>query len=319
MKTEKQNINVKAGLIKKASLIAICGNIVLAAAKITLGLVSGSLAVVGDGIDTSIDVLISAMTLFVSRVIAQPADTDHPWGHGRAETIATTSLSFILFFAGFQLIISSASNLISGKELAVPEPAALIVTCVSIAGKLLLAFNQYATGKKAQSPMLMANAKNMAGDVFISAGVLVGLAASRIFNIGAIDAVAALLVGVWVLKSAVSIFMETNTELMDGGSLPEQYGAVFEAVHSVEGAGNPHRARMRRIAGFWDIDLDIEVDGNLTVKAAHVIANKVEDAIRQKLADNIFDIMVHIEPAGAPDNEKNEGYGLNEESISKGG
>ena len=159
--------------------------------------------------------------------------------------------------------------------------------------------------------MLAANAKNMTADVLLSAGVLLGLGLSMFFNIGVIDSWAAVLVGIWVIKSALSIFMEANTELMDGGSEKIFYQAVFEAVKSVEEAGNPHRVRMRRIAGMWDIDMDIEVPSNKTVIEAHWIAHKVENAIKNRV-ENVFDIMVHIEPAG---NLENESYGLSEEKL----
>jgi len=188
---------------------------------------------------------------------------------------------------------------------------ALIVTLVSIAGKLLLAWSQYVFGKKANSSMLIANAKNMSADVLLSAGVLAGIGASIFFNIALIDSWAALLVGVWVFKSALGIFLEANTELMDGGSGKELYQAVFDAVKSVEEAGNPHRVRMRRIAGKWDIDIDIEVPPNIKVVEAHSIARKVENAIKKRI-ENVYDIMIHVEPAG---NIEKEGYGLSEEIL----
>ncbi|MDR2468647.1 MAG: cation diffusion facilitator family transporter [Spirochaetaceae bacterium] len=305
----------RALLIQQASIIALTGNLVLAASKITIGILAGSLAVVGDGIDTSVDVLISMMTLFVSRIIARPADEEHPWGHGRAETVATAGLSFILFFAGIQLVISAAQSLFTETARSAPEPAALVVTTVSIIGKLLLALNQYRMGARAQSAMLKANAQNMAADVVISVGVLVGLGFSIYFDIGMIDLIAALLVGLWVIKAAVGIFLEVNSELMDGGSCREQYKAVFEAVHSVEGARNPHRTRIRSIAGFLDIDIDIEVDRNLTVHEAHKIATKVEEAIQARV-ENIFDVMIHIEPHGEENDAAKEAYGLNEGMLS---
>jgi cation diffusion facilitator family transporter len=306
----------RAALVKRASLTALAGNLFLAVAKITAGLMTGSLAVVGDGIDTSIDVLIAVMQLFIANVAARPADPGHPWGHGKAETVGTAALSFMLFFAGFQLIASSGGDILNGAARDVPGPAAAAVTLVSIAGKLLLALNQHRMGKKAGSAMLAANAKNMAGDVAVSTGVLAGLVFSRLFNVGQIDSAAAVLVGLWVIKSAIGIFAGVNAELMDGGAFKEQYRAVFEAVHSVPGAGNPHRTRIRRIAGFLDIDLDVEVDSSLTVKEAHVIATQVEKAIRSKL-ENVFDIMVHIEPAGDLSSTKDEAYGLSENTVKQ--
>jgi cation diffusion facilitator family transporter len=309
----EQSIGNKARIIKAASLTALFGNTLLAAVKIGTGIYAGSLAVIGDGIDSSMDVLIAIMTLVVARIISRPADAGHPWGHGRAETVATALISFILFFAGAQLILNSGREIIFGVEREVPSIPALIVTLVSIAGKLLLAWSQYMFGKKANSPMLAANAKNMSADVLLSAGVLVGLGLSIFFNIAVIDSCAALLVGVWVIKSALGIFIEANTELMDGGSDKAFYQAVFEAVKSVEEAGNPHRVRMRRIAGLWDIDIDIEVPPNIRLIEAHRIAYRVETAIKKRI-ENVYDIMIHVEPAG---NIENEGYGLSEEILNK--
>jgi cation diffusion facilitator family transporter len=298
----------KTRLIGIAAWVAMLGNALLAILKVYAGLRAQSLAVAGDGIDTSVDVLIAIMTLAVAHIIARPADAGHPWGHGRAETVATAILSFLLFFAGAQLMLNSGANILSGKIREVPEPLALAATVVSILGKIILAWTQYLFGKKASSPMLQANAKNMVGDVVISAGVLAGLLLSTLTGIGLIDSAAALLVGVWVIKSAVEIFLQANAELMDGGSGKEFYRAVFEAVHSVSGALNPHRARMRRIAGFWDIDIDIEVDPSLTIREAHAIASKVERAIKDRV-EGVYDIMVHVEPAG---NREREGFGLKE-------
>ena len=301
----------KAGLIRAASLTALFGNLGLAVAKIWTGFHAESLAVIGDGIDSSVDVFIAIMTLAVARIISRPADEDHPWGHGRAETVATTLLSCILFFAGAQLILNSGKNIIFHVPREVPSMPALIVTVVSIAGKLLLAWSQFLFGKKADSPMLRANAKNMSADVLLSIGVLVGLGLSMFFNISVIDSWAAALVGIWVIKSALAIFMEANTELMDGGSNRAFYQLLFDAVNSVEEAGKPHRVRMRRIAGMWDIDIDIEVPPTKTIIEAHWIAHKVEKAIKARV-ENVYDILVHVEPAG---NKEDEGYGLSEETL----
>jgi len=301
----------KARLIRIASLTALFGNTALAAAKIWTGIHAGSIAVIGDGIDSSVDVLIAIMSLIVARIISRPADETHPWGHGRAETVATALLACILFFAGAQLVLNSGRDIIFGAEREVPSISAIVITIVSIEGKLLLAWSLHLFGKKADSPMLKANAKNMAADVLLSTGVLAGLGLSMFFDVGVIDTWAAGLVGLWVIKSALKILMEANAELMDGSSDRAYYQVLFDAVNSVEEVGNPHRVRMRRIAGLWDIDIDIEVPPDKTVIEAHRIARKVEKAIKARV-ENVYDIMIHVEPAG---NMENEGYGLSEKSL----
>ena len=305
----------KTHLIRTASVLALCGNAVLAVAQILAGVFAGSLAVIGNGIDSSTDVIISIMTLAVAGIISRPADEEHPWGHGRAETIATAVLSFVLFFAGAQLVINSAREIILGSQREVPEKYALVITVAVIAAKILLAWSQYAFGKKANSIMLKANAKNMSADVLLSVGVLAGLGLSMFFGIALIDSFAAALVGLWIIKSAIGIFREVNSELMDGSPDMVSYSAVFDAVKSVEGAQRPHRVRMRRLADFWDIDMDIDVLPEKTVYEAHAIACKVEAAVKERI-ENVYDIVVHVEPAGDTASMEDEKYGLSENSFA---
>lgn len=299
--------------IRIAAIIAITGNAVLAVLKITAGVWSNSGALIGDGIDSSADVLISIITLVIVGIISKPADTEHPWGHGRAETVATAFLSFVIFMAGAQLIINSIANLIAGGQHTTPSAIAVIATLISIAGKILLAWSQNLLGKRANSAMIKANAKNMASDVLISLGVLAGLVISVLTGSAYADTIIAILIGLWILKTAIDIFLETNHELMDGNRSMEPYRVIVESVKSVEGAANPHRARARRVAGFWDIDLDIDVDPNLTVLEAHRIASQVEDKIKQSL-ENVYDIMIHIEPSG---DDAMEAFGLSENEICR--
>ena len=298
--------------IRRASLIGLCGNAVLAVSKIVVGIFAGSLAVLGDGIDSSTDVVISFITLLVSRYIAKPSDREHPYGHGRAETLATTILAFIVFFAGAQLFIRTIGNLAGGVAHEIPHLAALYVTGFSIAGKLFLARSQRYFGKKYNSEMLVANSQNMQADVLISVSVLAGLVFTHILKLPILDPIAALLVSLWIIKAAVGIFRTVNLELMDGNVNKDLYRSIFDAVRDVKGAGNPHKARIRKIANHYDIDLDIEVDPRMMVYEAHEIAKQVEKAVRARI-DNVFDVMVHIEPKGNA--ELNESYGLSEDEI----
>jgi len=302
----------KIKTIRLAAIIAIVGNGALASMKIIVGLVSNSGALVGAGIDSSTDVFISIITLAIVRIMSKPADAEHPWGHGRVEAVATVMLAFVIFFAGAQLIFSSAANIFGETNFA-PSALAIVVSIVSIICKLALALSQDFLGKRADSAMIRANAKNMASDVLVSAGVLIGLVISTITGTLITDSIIAILIGLWIIRTAVSIFLEANHELMDGISNMEKYRFVIDAVNAVEGASKPHRLRMRRLSGFWDIDIDIEVDPNLTVAQAHVIASKVEEEIKQRL-ENVFDIVIHVEPEG--DSTPNEAFGLSEDEIS---
>ncbi len=289
--------------IKTASWIGIVGNVFLALMKLLTGIFAGSLSVLADGIDSSSDVLTSFITLYIATLIARPPNIKFPYGYAKAETNATSVLAFIIFFAGAQLAITSAHKLISGEIPEMPGKITLVVMCVSITGKLLLAWQQYFVGKKIKSTMLIANAKNMQGDVLISSAVLLGLIATHLFKMPVLDPIAALLVSFWIIWVAVRIFLETNMELMDGNVDKQVYEEAFKLTESIEGVKNPHRMRIRKIGPKKMINIDIEVDGSISVSEAHRIAHNVEDSIKNNIED-VFDVAIHIEPYGDHIQEK---------------
>ena len=299
-------------IIRRTSWIGILGNGALALIKIILGLLSGSVAVVADGIDSSTDIVTSLITLFTANIISEPPDREHPWGHARAETIATKALSFFIFFAGAQLFISTVENLIEKSIREIPGTWALMATGISILGKIILALNKYSAGKRTKSSMLMADAKNMQNDIILSLSVLAGLGATYLFKMPLIDMITGLLISLLIMKSAYVLFMETSVELMDSVSDHSVYTTVFDAAIATPGVINPHRARIRKLNNLYDIDLDIEVSASLSLKEAHIIAVRVEENIKAALPD-IFDIMVHVEPEGNV--ESDEQFGLKPEDV----
>mgnify|MGYP003492063949 FL=1 len=179
-------------------------------------------------------------------------------------------------------------------------------------GKLGLAYYQFRQGKLAGSPMLIANAKNMRNDVIISAGVLVGLFFTFYLDMPILDSITGLLISLYIIRSAIHIFMESNVALMDGVKDTSIYTKIFEAVEKVPGACNPHRVRSRQIGNMYMIVLDIETDGELTLNEAHEIADNVEVSIKQNI-ENVYDIVVHIEPIGKHHSE--EKFGLNRDIL----
>jgi cation diffusion facilitator family transporter len=301
-------------IIKRASWIGILGNGLLALLKVGAGILSGSMAVIADGIDSITDIFTSMITLITARIINEPPDMEHPWGHTRAETIATKGLSFIIFFAGSQLFLSTGKHFLSGELRELPGKAALVVTGISIAGKIFLTIYKHRAGRKADSSMLIADAKNMQNDIYLSLAVLLGLTGTYILDMPFIDSLTGFLLSLWIMKSAWDLFMETSMELMDSMADPSVYRTVFEAAAGTRGVVNPHRARIRKLNTLYDIDLDIEVDGQLRVWDAHAIAAEVEANIKAVLPD-VFDIMVHVEPVG--NLELGEQYGLCPEDLEE--
>jgi len=300
--------------IIRASWWAIAGNALLASLKLGAGFISGSFAVIADGIDSLSDIVSSVVVLIAARIIARPPNIKFPYGYKKADTVATKVLSFIIFFAGAQLGYSTVRILMAGASMEIPGKLAIWVTLISIVGKLFLTLLLSRTGKKVESTMLIANAKNMRNDILLSLSVLASLLFTVILKEPLIDRIIALLISLFIMYTGFRIFMKSNIDLMDGIDNTAVYDKLFDAVHTVEGAHNPHRVRARKIGHYYMINLDIEVDPDLPVKEAHDIAKNVENSIKSNLR-NIYDVMVHVEPLG--NLEEDEKYGITETEIHK--
>lgn len=299
-------------IIIKASWVAIVGNAVLSILKIVIGLISGSISVVADGVDSASDIITSLVTLLTARIISKPPNPNFAYGYGKADTVAAKALSFIIFFAGAQLALSTIDNILHPVERSLPGIISVYIIIISIFSKFALAWYLNKTGKKIDSQMLIVNGRNMQNDVVISISVLIGLGFTFWFKLPILDTITALFVSFYIMFIAFRIFMQTNRDLMDGISDTEIYRNIIEIVNSVEGAHNPHRIRVRKLANLYLVALDLEIDGNLSLNQAHEISNQVDALIKEKI-DNIYDVLIHVDPKGI---EEEEAYGVSESDLN---
>lgn len=307
-------MNAREKVLVRTSWISIIGNAILSLSKIVIGIISGSLSVIGDGIDSATDVITSIVILYTSRIMNRPPNAKYAFGYEKADTIATKILSFVIFFAGIEMFISTTKSLILFEERSMPSIVAIYVTLFSIVGKLLLSAYQQHQGKKTGSSMLIANARNMKMDVFMSLSVLLGLFFTFVLEAPWLDSVTGLLISIYIILSSIRIFIDTNVVLMDGVKDTSIYQQIIHAVERVPGVTNPHRIRSRQLGNLYVIGLDIEVDGNISLYEAHDISQAVEESIKENI-DNIYDIIVHIEPAGIT--QSAEKFGVDKNNISE--
>jgi cation diffusion facilitator family transporter len=299
-------------IMLRTSWISVLGNAFLSLLKIAIGIISNSLAVLGAGLDSASDVVTSLIILITTPIISRPPNSKFAYGQERAEYVASTILSFAIFFMGGQMFVTSIQKIISPEKAELPSTIAVWVTVVSIIGKMLLALYQFRQGKKVDSSMLIANAVNMRNDVIISGSVLLGLGFTFVLHLPVLDSIVALLISVYIIYSSIGIFKDANIVLMDGISDTSIYKKIIKAVESVPGANNPHRIRSSQVGNMYNIVLDIETNGMITLAEAHHIAQEVEESIK-KSVENVYDIVVHVEPEGTKHCE--EKYGVNRENI----
>lgn len=299
-------------ILIRASWVSTIGNAILSVLKITVGIWAGSLAVLGDGIDSATDVVISVVMIFTARIMNRPPDKKYVYGYSKAEGIATKVLSMVIFYAGIQMFFSSLQSMLSSEPRHMPAAIAIYVTLFSIVGKILLALYLYRQGRKIDSSMLTANAVNMRNDIIISFSVLIGLIFTFILRLPILDSITGLIISLFIMRSAVAIFMDSSVGLMDGIEDMNVYKKIFDAVEQVPGAGNPHRVRSNMIGNMYMIVLDIEVDPQMTITQGHEIAEQVENSIKNSV-DNVYDIVVHVEPKGRC--HADEKFGIDKEMV----
>jgi len=293
---------------KKGAWIGIIGNSGLALMKVITGLMTGSMAILADGIDTSTDIFTSVVILISAHLSAKPPDRTHPYGHERAETLASKIISFVIFYAGLSLLEESITRLFKGTSELSLNLLAFLVVATSVAVKYYLYMYKYKLGKKLKNLAMISDAKNMRNDVLISSNVMLGLIIARFTGLWFLDSILAILISLFIIKTAFEIFMEASYELMDG--LPKEklgiYEDIFSAVSKVEGVYNPHRLRVRKVGPKLFVEMDVEVDGNMCVNKAHELTLKIKKALMEKRGD-IADVTIHVEPLG---NIEEEGFGI---------
>jgi cation diffusion facilitator family transporter len=269
---------------------------VLAAIKIAVGLSGHSTAVVADGLESAADVIASGFVLFGLMLAAKPADENHPYGHGRVETLTGLLIGLVLM-AGGAFISWNAIRQIGHPH----EPLQEFVVwplALSIAAKTGLATLKFHFGRKLQSDALTADAWNDATDTIsaFAALIAVGLTLHDSVRFAEADRYGGFAVGLIVVSAGIRVVRETSMQLMDTMPDPQLIWQIREAAFGVPGVRGVEKCYARKTGFKYHVDLHLEVDPEMTVRRSHELAHEVQEHIRERL-DWVADVLVHVEPA----------------------
>lgn len=278
----------------KAVKVSIAGNVFLALLKLTLGIFAHSIALISDGLDTAVDIFKVFVVFRGINIAAKPADNLHPYGHGRAETIASSIIGVSVIFAGLLIIIQSIQSF--GKTNAM-DTLMFIGAGASIAGKVFLSKYMMTVGKKLSNQAITANAKDYLGDVFSSTAVVIGALLIRLTGRKYFDSIASIVVALIIIYMGYKIIEGGAKEMMEEQDNPEIMEKVENIVNECTNAKNPHLIRMRRLGSYYIVDMHIEFPENMSVKESHNIVNSLEHRIREQLPE-VQEVVIHIEPIG---------------------
>ncbi|MCP3740231.1 cation diffusion facilitator family transporter [Rossellomorea sp. BNER] len=288
MEQERYN-QLKLG--ERGAIISIIAYILLSLLKLTIGYITDSKALQADGLNNTTDIIASIAVLIGLKVSQRPPDEDHPYGHWKAETVASMVASFIMMAVGIQVLYDAVSLVFSGKE----DPPDMIAAWTGIFSAIVM-YIVYRYNKnlaeKIKSQSVMAAAKDNLSDALVSIGTTVGIIGSQ-FQLPWLDPVTAVVIGLLICKTAWDIFRDASHDLTDGfdENLIASYEASINRVRGVKGVKN---IKARSYGNNTVVDAVILVSSQLGIEEAHNISTRVEKVLMSE--HEVYDVHVHVEP-----------------------
>ncbi|MBP1930447.1 cation diffusion facilitator family transporter [Ammoniphilus resinae] len=282
-----------------AAWLGIIGNIALAAIKGIIGMVANSKALIADAVHSASDVIGSFAVLIGLKAAQKPPDEDHPYGHGKAESIAAIIVSILLFIVGLEVGYSSLKSFFLPLE--APGMIAIYAAFGSIVVKEMLFRYKYSLGKKLNSQALIANAWEHRSDVYSSFAALVGIGGAILGGwlnspfLLYLDPLAGLAVSILVLKMAYNIMKESIHNTLDRVIDRENAKELVESVERVEGVMKVNSLLARENGHYVIVDVKIGVQPDITVEAGHAIGKEVKMRLMSDYS-HVHDVMVHVNP-----------------------
>lgn len=287
-------VAMNSGLRITAAAVGI--NALLAVGKIVAGVLGTSYALIADGIESSADIFSSFIVWSGLRIAVKPADADHPFGHGKAESIAALVVSLMLLAAAGLIAVQSIREIRTPHH--APESFTLVVLLGVIAIKETLARFAFKAGQSLESSALKGDAWHHRSDALTSAAAFIGITIALIGGPGfeSADDWAALAACAVIGANGVRLFRGAVDELMDAAAPPEVVGFVRTIAAEVEGVDGIEKCRVRKHGLHLAMDIHVKVDGEMTVRRGHTIAHQVQDRLMAS-QHRIGDVTVHIEPS----------------------
>ena len=277
---------------ERGAWISILAYIVLSFAKFFIGLYANSQALRADGLNNFTDVIASLSVLIGLKLARKPKDENHRYGHWKFENIASMVTSFIMLMVGIEVLYSSFEKIVN-NSFTPPNPLSAFIGIGSAIVMIFVYIYNKRLAQKVNSQALMAAAKDNLSDAYTSIGTAIAIGASYI-HFYVLDTIAAFVIGVIIIKTAVEIFKESSFTLSDG--FPEEELEKYKQyILKIPGVKGVPVLRGRNYGASIFLDVVIYVDPHLSVKESHLITENIEQQLSEKF--EIFDTDVHVEPA----------------------
>ena len=284
----------------RATSLGVVINSLLAAGKITAGVAGHSQALIADGIESLADILSSVIVWRGLVVAATPEDENHPYGHGKAEAVATGIVAVLLVAAAIWIAVESIHQIVTPHQ--APAPYTLVVLIAVIVIKESLFRRVLQTGHELESTAVQGDAWHHRSDAITSLAAAIGIVIALVGGPGYewADDAAALLASVVIAWNGIRIGRPAMDELMDAAAPEDFRNQISTLAAGVKEVACVEKCIVRRHGYWFYVDLHVHVDPQMTVARSHAVAHEVKDRLRSELP-RIRDVLVHIEPShGTP-------------------
>ena len=286
--------------IYRVTFVGFVVNLVLSLLKLAAGVVGRSGAMVADAVHSFSDLATDVVVIAFARISAKPSDPGHDYGHGKYETLATIIISLALGVVGAGIWLKSIDDIrlvFRGGVLERPGGIALAAAAVSIVVKEILYRYTVRVGRAVNSPSVVANAWHHRSDALSSLGTLVGIGCA--YFLGEkwriADPIAALVVGIFILKVAFDLFRTGIGELLEQSLPADVETEILKIVTANPEIREPHNLRTRRIGASIAIEVHVRMDGQMTVEHSHALTVEIERRLRERFGEGTM-IAIHVEP-----------------------
>ena len=279
----------------RAALISVVSNTMLTLGKVSVGLASGSVSILSEGIHSGIDLLAAVIALFAVKKSAKPADERHAYGHGKIENISGTIEAFLIFIAAIWIIIEAVHKLTSGIVIIEKMGWGMAIMATSAIVNLFVSTYLMRVAKKTNSVALEADALHLRTDVYTSAGVLAGLLLVHFTGWVIFDPIIAICVALLIIKAAFDLTKEAFMPLVDVRLDESEYRVILAVLEDYSSNFVEfHKLRTRRSGPERHIDLHLVLPKFQSILEVHDLCNRIERDIKERLSET--HILIHPEP-----------------------
>jgi cation diffusion facilitator family transporter len=277
----------------RIAAISLIATAALLALKLTVGLISHSIAVLGDAVDSGTDLTAATAALLSVQIAARPADEDHPYGHGKVESLSAGVAATIIALGGTFVVVQAVRRLVGDQpDIGVGIGLAAMITAA--VANVLLWFFMSREATRSSSLALRAEAKHLQTNVVQASTIIVGLVLVAVSGEEVFDPLVALGLAAYMGYTAYGLVRTALSEIMDEALPAAEVSVIEEILEAHSEVKDFHQLRTRRIGATRQVDMHMSVDPSLTVTEVHAISDEIELEIEKRLPGTV--VVIHVEP-----------------------